>query len=60
MLKGTLQRERERYAADPAKAQAALKVGESPRNPRHPAPEHAAWYQVSALLLNLSETITRN
>ena len=60
VLKGTLQRERERYTADPAKAQAALKVGESPRNPRHPAPEHAAWYQVSALLLNLSETITRN
>ena len=60
VLKGTLQRERERYAADPAKAEAALKVGESPRNPRHPAPEHAAWYQVSALLLNLSETITRN
>ena len=39
---------------------AYLAAGESPRNERLPIVEHAAWAQVAALLLNLSETITRN
>ena len=55
----TLVRERQRYATDPARATAALQVGEAPLAAL-PAPEHAAWMQVGALLLNLSETVTRN
>jgi len=60
VLAAALRRERSRYAANPAAAQAFLAVGESPRDTRLPLSEHAAWSQVGALLLNLSETITRN
>jgi hypothetical protein len=60
VLTNTLFRERTRYAANPALAEELLNNGESPRNQRIPAPEHAAWSQVAALLLNLSETVTRN
>jgi hypothetical protein len=60
VLTGTLARERGRYAKDPAAAEAYLRSGESPRDPRIAPVEHAAWAQVASLLLNLSETITRN
>jgi len=55
-----LTRERARYAGAPARAQAVLAVGESPRDSTIPAGEHAAWMQVATLLLNLSEAVTRN
>ena len=55
-----LARERARYARDAARATAVLAVGESPRDAQIPAGEHAAWMQVSTLLLNLSEAVTRN
>lgn len=60
VLLGTLARERARYAADPARAAAALRVGESPVRADVPPVEQAAWMQVASLLLNLSETLTRN
>jgi len=60
VLAGALGRERKRYAKDPAAAEAYLRSGESPRDARIAATEHAAWAQVASLLLNLSETITRN
>ena len=60
VLAGALGRERKRYAKDPAAAEAYLRSGESPRDARLAATEHAAWAQVASLLLNLSETITRN
>jgi hypothetical protein len=60
VLSGALQRERARYAKNEAAARAFLAAGESPRDERIPAAEHAAWSQVAALLLNLSETVTRN
>ena len=53
-------RERTRYAADESAAEKYLANGESPRNEKIPSTEHAAWSQVAALLLNLSETVTRN
>jgi hypothetical protein len=56
----TLARERARYKADPKSARAYLSAGESPRSETIPAPEHAAWSQLALLLLNLSETVTRN
>jgi len=60
VLGRALQRERVAFAAQPARAERFLGVGESPRNPAYPAVEHAAWAQVATLLLNLSETLTRN
>jgi hypothetical protein len=60
VLLRALQRERERYGSDEAAALAYLSVGESPRDPALPPAEHAAWAQVAAAILNLSETITRN
>jgi hypothetical protein len=59
-LSRTLNRERSHYQAQPQLATAALQVGESPRDRRLPAPEHAAWMQIASLLLNLSESLTRN
>ncbi len=60
VLTSTLFRERTRYTANEAAAEIYLANGESTRNEKFPAPEHAAWSQVAALLLNLSETVTRN
>jgi hypothetical protein len=60
ILKSALERERRRYVANPTAAAAALHVGESLRDDTLPAAEHAAWMQVASLLLNLSETVTRN
>ncbi len=60
VLAVALERERARYTKDAAAARAFLSVGESPRDEAIPAAEHAAWAQVTTLLLNLSETITRN
>ena len=58
-LLATLKRERQHYQADPAAAENFLAIGETSRNTRLPAPEHAAWTQVATLLLNLSETLTK-
>jgi hypothetical protein len=60
VLTNTLFRERTRYAHNQEAAQKYLANGESPRKQTISAPEHAAWSQVAALLLNLSETVTRN
>ena len=60
VLTGALARERARFAADANAARALLAHGESPRDERIGAAEHAAWTQVAATLLNLSETVTRN
>ena len=60
VLLATLERERKRYAAEPDEAAAFLTNGESPRNETIAAEEHAAWSQVATVLLNLSETVTRN
>lgn len=60
VLAGALARERARYTKDEPAARAFLAIGESPRNASIPVAEHAAWAQVATLLLNLSETITRN
>lgn len=60
VLTATLRRERARYAKDETAARAFLSAGESPRNASLPPAEHAAWAQVAVLVLNLSETVTRN
>jgi len=60
VLTSALNRERTRYTANETAASEYLASGESPRNDKIPVAEHAAWSQVAALLLNLSETVTRN
>jgi hypothetical protein len=60
VLARALSRERQRYEDDSAAADAYLANGESPRDERIPAAEHAAWSQVAATIFNLSETVTRN
>jgi hypothetical protein len=41
-------------------AKASIRVGESPIHSKFDPVELAAWSQVAAILLNLSETVTRN
>jgi hypothetical protein len=60
VLVKALDRERKRYASDQSAAEKYLTNGESPRSERILVTEHAAWSQIAALLLNLSETVTRN
>ena len=60
LITAALKRERANYAKNEPAARALLSVGESPRNEKLPAAEHAAWTQVASTLFNLSETITRN
>ena len=60
VLTATLKRERGRYAKNEPAARAFLSAGESPRNAGLAPAEHAAWAQVAVLVLNLSETVTRN
>jgi hypothetical protein len=60
VVSASLARERQRYQADDKLARAYLSIGESPRDENIPVAEHAAWSQVAALLLNLSEAVTRN
>lgn len=60
VLTAALARERARYQADEKLARSFLAAGESPRDERLPPAEHAAWAQIASLLLNLSETVTRN
>jgi hypothetical protein len=60
VMDNALRRERQRYVKNVAEAEKFLHVGESPRNQKLSAAEHAAWAQVTTLLLNLSEAVTRN
>ena len=60
VLKAALGRERKRYAGNETAARALVSVGEYPRPSNLPDVDHAAWTQVASLLLNLSETVTRN
>jgi hypothetical protein len=60
ILLQALSRETQHYLADPKSAEALLTVGESPRDPTWPVAAQAAYTQVATLLLNLSETLTRN
>lgn len=54
-----LESEWARYRETPDDANRAVSIGESPQAKEIDAVEHAAWTQVAALLLNLSEALTR-
>lgn len=60
VLAELLGRERARYAANEAAAIEYLASGESVRDEQIPPAEHAAWSQAAALMMNLSEAVTRN
>jgi hypothetical protein len=60
VLSKALTRERTRYTNDKPAAEKYLAAGESPRDESIPTTEHAAWSQLASLLMNLSETVTRN
>jgi hypothetical protein len=59
ILLTSLARLRSVYDADPAAAARLLKVGDSPRNPKLDAQEHAAYAALCTLILNLDETLTK-
>jgi Protein of unknown function (DUF1553)/Protein of unknown function (DUF1549)/Planctomycete cytochrome C len=60
IVQGALSKELKRYSENIEAAKQCLSAGESPRNVQLDLAEHAAWTQVASMLLNLSETITRN
>ncbi len=55
-----LRQERELYAGDSGEAEKLLGVGESPRDAKIPAGEHAAWTMVCSAILNLDETLVKD
>ncbi len=59
IIMNTLKRERANYSAKPASASAFLEIGESTHPENIDPVEHAAWTTVASLIMNLSETLTR-
>ncbi|HUR54306.1 MAG TPA: PSD1 and planctomycete cytochrome C domain-containing protein [Gemmataceae bacterium] len=59
VLKASLEKQRKLFAADKPAAEKLLKVGDSPRDNKLDAVEHAALTAVCLLLLNLDEVLTR-
>jgi hypothetical protein len=59
-LTDLLENHRLHYAEHPDAAKELLAVGISPQHDKFDAAELAAWTSVCRVLLNLSETITRN
>ena len=61
VLGRALARERAHFAAAPERARELLaSSGESPRDASIDEAEHAAWTQVASIVLNLSESVTRD
>ena len=59
-IQSLLDRELTQYRADPAAAQALLKIGQAPLPPGADPSELAAWTNIARVILNLHETITRS
>ena len=59
VLRGLLDGRRDVFRKDRPSAVKLLGVGESPRDRRLDAAEHAAWTTVASVILNLDETITK-
>jgi len=59
VLLAGLERVRGEFAADPKAAEAFLSVGESPRDRRIDAVEHAAYAAVAQAILNLDEALCK-
>jgi hypothetical protein len=59
VLAAGVARVRREFAADPQAARKFLGVGESPRDAKLDAVEHAAWAAVCSAILNLDEALTK-
>ena len=59
ILAAALAKQRKLFAADEPAALKLLKVGDSPRNEKLNAIEHAAFTAVCTMILNLDETLTK-
>ena len=59
ILLGQLDKQRALFAADKERAAKLLKVGDSPRNEKLDAAEHAAMTSLCLLMLNLDEALSR-
>lgn len=59
ILLDCFERARSMYSADPQAATKLLKIGESPRNDKLDAREHAAYTALCTMILNLDETLTK-
>jgi hypothetical protein len=59
LLAGALEKQRKLFAADKGAAAKLLKVGESPRNERLDATEHAALAAVCLMVLNTDEALNK-
>ncbi len=59
VVKRTLDAALATYGRDPAAAKQLLSVGQSPVDPKLPAPELAAWTLVASQVLNLDESLTK-
>ncbi len=59
ILRATLEAELLDYKQHEDRAQALLKTGESPVNPKLDKSELAAWTTVASMILNLDETMTK-
>jgi hypothetical protein len=60
VLQTTLEDQRRRFRSNPTAAHQLLQIGESSRNEQLDPVELAAWTNVSSVMLNLDETITKN
>ncbi len=58
-IQSLLEKQLAEYRADPAAAQALLKIGQTPPPPDTDPSELAAWTNIARVILNLHETITR-
>ena len=58
-LQPLLDKQLAEYRADPAAAEALLKIGQTPLPPNADPAELAAWTNIARVILNLHETITR-
>ena len=58
-IQSLLEKQLAEYRADPAAAQALLKIGQTPPPPDTDPAELAAWTNIARVILNLHETITR-
>ena len=59
VVRGSLASLRKHYTAQPADAEALLKVGDSVADPALPKPELAAWTMLCSQLLNLDEVLNK-
>ena len=59
LLGRLVDRETERFTADPKRAESLLKVGESPRDAAIPVLEHAAWTMLANTVMNMDEFLVK-